>query len=172
MSSRLTCPIVDVAPLLPHSGNMVLLDEILDYDEESLQGRATIREDHVFLRPEGVVPAWMAMEILAQGIAAFDGCHAAQAGRGPQLGFLLGSRKFSLYVDSLPVGADLRVNVRLSTSGGQGFGVFDGELHWMNPPEDILASLPQGSLVAAGALNVYQPGEAGGLAGLVGIQGS
>ena len=148
MSSRLTCPIVDVAPLLPHSGNMVLLDEILDYDEESLQGRATIREDHVFLRPEGVVPAWMAMEILAQGIAAFDGCHAAQAG------------------------PDLQVNVRLSTSGGQGFGVFDGELHWMNPPEDIQASLPQGSLVAAGALNVYQPGEAGGLAGLVGIQGS
>ena len=83
MSGRLTCPIVDVAPLLPHSGNMVLLDEILDYDDESLQGRATIREDHVFLRPEGVVPAWMAMEILAQGIAAFDGCHAAQAGRGP-----------------------------------------------------------------------------------------
>ena len=70
MSGRLTCPIIDVAPLLPHSGNMVLLDEILDYDEESLQGRATIREDHVFLRPEGVVPAWMAMEILAQGIAA------------------------------------------------------------------------------------------------------
>lgn len=75
-------------------------------------------------------------------------------------------------MDSLPVGADLQVNVRLSTSGGQGFGVFDGELHWMNPPEDIQASLPQGSLVAAGALNVYQPGEAGGLAGLVGIQGS
>ena len=75
-------------------------------------------------------------------------------------------------MDSLPIGADLRVNVRISTSGGQGFGVFDGELHWMNPPEDIKASLPQGSLVAAGALNVYQPGEAGGLAGLVGIQGS
>jgi hypothetical protein len=151
---------------------MVLLDEILDYDDESLQGRATIREDHVFLRPEGVVPAWMAMEILAQGIAAFDGCHAVQAGRGPQLGFLLGSRKFSLYVDSLPVGAELQVNVCISTSSGQGFGVFDGELHWMNAPEDIQASLPQGSLVAAGALNVYQPGEAGGLAGLVGIQGS
>ena len=90
----------------------------------------------------------------------------------PQLGFLLGSRKFSLYVDSLPVGAGLQVNVRISTSSGQGFGVFDGELHWMNAPEDIQASLPQGSLVAAGALNVYQPGEAGGLAGLVGIQGS
>ena len=75
-------------------------------------------------------------------------------------------------MDSLPVGADLQVNVRISTSSGQGFGVFDGELHWMNAPEDIQASLPQGSLVAAGALNVYQPGEAGGLAGLVGIQGS
>ncbi len=137
-----------------------------------MQGWDTIWVDLVFLGAEGVVAAWMAMEILAQGIAAFDGCHAAQAGQGSQLGFLLGSRKFSLYVDSLPVGADLRVNVRLSTSGGQGFGVFDGELHWMNPPEDIQASLPQGSLVAAGALNVYQPGEAGGLAGLVGIQGS
>lgn len=146
-----------VASLLPHGGNMVLLDEIIGYDRNSLQGRARIGPTHVFLQADGHVPVWLAVEIMAQGIAALDGCHAADEGRPPALGFLLGSRRLSVHADRVPVGAELRVDVALSTDGGQGFGVFDCELHWLNAPAAERETLPGGTLIASGALNVYQP---------------
>lgn len=164
-------PITTVAPLLPHAGNMVLLDEILYCDDARLLGRAAIRSDHVFLQQDSRVPVWMAMEILAQGIAAFDGFHAAAAGCGPRLGFLLGSRQLSLYADRLPVGAQLQLEVLLSTHGADGFGVFDGRLDWLNPPAPIQARLPGGTRVAQGLLSVYQPGQSDTVAALIGIQG-
>lgn len=155
----IACPITDVASRLPHSGQMVLLDEIIQIDAQGLQARAVIGADHVFLREDGTVPAWLAVEIMAQGIAAFDGCHAAEAGQGPRLGFLLGSRRLHLHADAFPVGAQLLVEVRISTSDGQGFGVFDCRLDWQNAPGAVRACLPQGRVAAEGALNVYQPPE-------------
>ena len=153
----IACPITDVASRLPHSGQMVLLDEIIHVDDRGLQALARIGPDHVFLREDDMVPAWLAVEIMAQGIAAFDGCHAAAAGRKPRLGFLLGSRRLLLHADAFPVGAQLRVEVQVSTDDGQGFGVFDCRLQWQNAPAAVQAYLPQGCVAAEGALNVYQP---------------
>lgn len=153
------CPVTAVAPLLPHSGNMVLLDEIVTYDAEQLQARAEIRDDHVFLQPDRSVPVWLAVEIMAQGIAAFDGCHATDEGRPVRLGFLLGSRKLILHQNHLPVGAKLEVIVRASVSDGSGFSLFDCQLRWLNAPKDISAQLPAGTLVAEGTLNVFQPSD-------------
>ena len=108
----LSCPISDVAALLPHSGHMVLLDEVLAYDHESLQASAHIGADHVLMQPDGTVPAWMAMEIMAQCIAALDGIHAHNGGESVRLGFLLGTRKLHLFADTLPVGCTLLAETR------------------------------------------------------------
>ena len=32
----LTCPITDIAPLVPHSGKMIMLDKILDFGTDFL----------------------------------------------------------------------------------------------------------------------------------------
>lgn len=151
--------IADVARLVPHSGNMVLIDEIVHYDQEGLTARARIHPQHVFLQPDGTVPVWLAIEIMAQGIAAFDGCHAVDEGRPVRLGFLLGARRMHFHADALPLGAELEVQVKVSTSDGQGFGVFDAQLAWLNAPESQRHLLPEGRVVAVGALNVYQPGD-------------
>ena len=60
------CPIKQPAALLPHSGRMVLLDEVLSYDDNSLHAVCTIRPDCILL-PDGAnaLPGWLGLEIMA-----------------------------------------------------------------------------------------------------------
>ena len=151
----LSCPISDVAALLPHSGHMVLLDEVLAYDHESLQASAHIGADHVLMQPDGTVPAWMAMEIMAQCIAALDGIHAHNGGESVRLGFLLGTRKLHLFADTLPLGCTLLAETRQSIRDNNGFAVFDCSLRIIAAPAGF--RLPENGLVAQAALNVFSP---------------
>ena len=151
----LSCPISDVAALLPHSGHMVLLDEVLAYDHESLQASAHIGADHVLMQPDGTVPAWMAMEIMAQCIAAWDGIHAHNGGESVRLGFLLGTRKLHLFADTLPLGCELLAETRQSIRDNNGFAVFDCSLRIIAAPAGF--RLPENGLVAQAALNVFSP---------------
>ena len=151
----LTCPIREVAALLPHSGHMVLLDEILAYDHESLLASAHIGADHILMQPDGTVPAWMAMEIMAQCIGALEGCHARVRGEPVRLGFLLGTRKLHLFADALPPGCRLLAEVRQSIRDSNGFAVFDCSLRITDAPADL--RLPENGLVAQAALNVFSP---------------
>ena len=151
----LSCPISDVAALLPHSGHMVLLDEVLAYDHESLQASAHIGADHVLMQPDGTVPAWMAMEIMAQCIAALDGIHAHNGGESVRLGFLLGTRKLHLFADTLPLGCELLAETRQSIRDNNGFAVFDCSLRIIAAPAGF--RLPENGLVAQAALNVFSP---------------
>ena len=151
----LSCPISDVAALLPHSGHMVLLDEVLAYDHESLQASAHIGADHVLMQPDGTVPAWMGMEIMAQCIAALDGIHAHNGGESVRLGFLLGTRKLHLFADTLPLGCELLAETRQSIRDNNGFAVFDCSLRIIAAPAGF--RLPENGLVAQAALNVFSP---------------
>lgn len=120
-------PFDDVAVLVPHSAEMVLLDRVLAFSEEALLAEAKISDDHVFLR-EGKVPLLMAVEILAQAIAAWEGCRARLAGREIRLGFFLGSRQLVLHGEDLAVGSVVQAEVRRSFEDDLGFAVFDGRL--------------------------------------------
>lgn len=152
----LICPIDHVAPLLPHSGRMVLLSRITAYGEDFLEAEAVVDEGHILLE-QGAVPAASGMEIMAQGIAALAGCHAHNAGEPVRLGFLLGTRKLNLFAESIPIGTQLAVRVQASTQDGNGFGVFDCELHWTDAPEACRSRLPSDGLLLQASLNVYSP---------------
>ena len=158
MPEKLICPITQVAPLLPHSGHMVLLDCITAYGEDYLHAEATVGEKHILLQ-NGVLPLLAGMEIMAQGIAALAGCHAHHAGEPVRLGFLLGTRKLNLFADAVPVGTMLAVKVQASTQDATGFGVFDCEMRWTDAPEAARASLPSDGLLIQAALNVFSPKE-------------
>lgn len=122
-------PIRHLAPLLPHAGKMILLDQIIAYSETQLQALTRIRPDHLFLDANGQLPMWCAIEIMAQGVAALAGCHALDAGQQPKLGFLLGSRQIDILRPSVAQGSLLCVQVEASTRDeASGFGVFDCRL--------------------------------------------
>ena len=152
------CPIRPTAPLLPHSGHMVLLDEVLAYDSQSLHATATLRPNCLLL-PAGStsLPVWMGMEIMAQGIAAWSGAHALDRGEPVRLGFLLGSRKLTLGVSEIPVGTVLDIHIALSLEDNLGMGVFDCSLNCRQPAPGHEHNMPPGMVLLSGSLNVYSP---------------
>ena len=152
------CPIKQPTVLLPHSGRMVLLDEVLSYDSNSLHAVCTIRPDCILL-PDGAnaLPGWLGMEIMAQGVGAWAGAHALDADRPVQLGFLLGTRKLHFARPEIPVGTVLDVQITLSwQDNATNMGVFDCTLACRTPPSDREDPAP-GTLLLSGALNVFSP---------------
>ena len=152
------CPIKQPAALLPHSGRMVLLDEVLSYDDNNLHAVCTVRPDCILL-PDGAnaLPGWLGLEIMAQGVGAWAGAHALDAGRPVQLGFLLGTRKLHFACPEIPVGTVLDVQITLSwQDNATNMGVFDCTLACRTPPPGRDDPAP-GTLLLSGALNVFSP---------------
>jgi len=137
---------------------MVLLDEVLSYDDNSLHAVCTIRPDCILL-PDGAnaLPGWLGLEIMAQGVGAWAGAHALDAGRPVQLGFLLGTRKLTFGLPEIPVGIVLDVQINLSwQDNATNMGVFDCALACRTPPPGR-DDLTPGTLLLSGALNVFSP---------------
>ncbi|AHY44392.1 3-hydroxylacyl-ACP dehydratase [Stutzerimonas decontaminans] len=135
-----------LAELLPHAGDMILLDAVERFDEDSVDAHLLVRADGLLSAADGSLPAWVGVEIMAQSVAAFAGCHARQAGEPVALGFLLGTRNYQCNVETFPVGARLRVRATRSLQDDNGMGVF--ECHLDGP-----------GIHAEARLNVFRPPE-------------
>jgi predicted hotdog family 3-hydroxylacyl-ACP dehydratase len=101
-------PLVDAAELLPHTGEMIWVDKVLDWDEDSVTSELTVRGDALF-GDGNMVPAWAGIEYMAQTIGLYAGLHAKRAGEPIRLGFLLGSRRFESNVPAFRIGSVLTV---------------------------------------------------------------
>lgn len=134
-----------MADLLPHSGQMILLDKVTFVDETRLTAQLVVRGDGLLLGNAESVPAWTGIEYMAQAIGAYVGIQAKQAGLPIQLGFLLGTRRYDSNVDSFPVGSALSVTAEKILQDEQ-LAVFECRISGDNV--DICATL-----------NVYQPPE-------------
>jgi predicted hotdog family 3-hydroxylacyl-ACP dehydratase len=135
-----------VAELVPHSGNMSLLDEIIDYGDEWLHARVRITEKSLFMDERGV-PALVGIEYLAQTVAAYAGLQERNHGGKPKLGFLLGARKYQCSTDYFSIGDTLELHVELEMQADNGLNVFQ-------------CSLKGNNSEASARLNVFQPDDA------------
>ena len=117
-----------LAELIPHAGDMILIDQVLSFDEEQIHTRATVKPGGLFNRPDGSLPAWVGIELMAQSVAAYAGCHARRKGEPVALGFLLGTRKFECNVEHFPAGAELSIHGLRSLEDDNGMGVFECHL--------------------------------------------
>lgn len=135
-----------IAELLPHAGDMILIDEVVGFGAEDIETRLTVRPGGLFSQADGSLPAWVGVELMAQSIAAYAGCQALQAGLPVELGFLLGTRKFECNVERFPAGVELRIRALRSLQDDNGMGVF--ECHLDGP-----------DIHAEARLNVFRPPE-------------
>ena len=55
-----------LAELLPHAGDMILIDQVLSFDEEQIHTRVTVKPGGLFNRADGSLPAWVGIELMAQ----------------------------------------------------------------------------------------------------------
>jgi len=136
-----------VAELLPHAGDMILIDHVESFDEDNIHVHVTVRAGGPFNREDGSLPAWVGVELMAQTVAAYAGCRARQNQQPVELGFLLGTRKFECNVEHFPVGSPLQIHALRSLEDESGMGVF--ECHLRGP-----------SIQASARLNVYRPPQA------------
>ena len=136
-----------LAELLPHAGDMILIDQVLAFDEEQIHTRLTVRAGGLFNREDGSLPAWVGVELMAQSVAAYAGCRARLLGDPVVLGFLLGTRKFECNVEHFPAGTELHIHALRSLEDDNGMGVF--ECHLTGP-----------DIHATARLNVFRPPQA------------
>ena len=136
-----------LAQLLPHAGDMILIDQVLAFDQEQIHTRLTVRAGGLFNREDGSLPAWVGVELMAQSVAAYAGCRARVQGDPVELGFLLGTRKFECNVEHFPAGTELHIHALRSLEDDNGMGVF--ECHLTGP-----------GIHATARLNVFRPPQA------------
>ena len=131
-----------IAELVPHTGRMSLLDELLAFDGSRVTCRVTLRPESTFVEA-GEVEAVVALEYMAQAVAVFAGMKGRADGNPVRIGYLLGTRELLLRADRFTVGDELMVEA-VHVWGEDQLGVFDCKVS------------RRGVEVACATLNVYQ----------------
>ncbi len=141
----------DVDDLIPHSGPMLLVRRVLEHSEERTVCEVDPADSGLFAAEDGAVPAWVALEYMAQCAAVHGGLSARKSGAPPRAGMLLGTRRLRLAVDSFRSGQTLHVSVACVHAGSQMLS-FAGVVRAVG-----------GAVLAEARFNVYMaetPGEA------------
>jgi predicted hotdog family 3-hydroxylacyl-ACP dehydratase len=129
---------------IPHRGPMCLLNRVIAVDADTAVAEVDVPFDGLFVH-DGVIPAWIGIEYMAQTVAAWASGRAKESSGGPRPGLLLGTRRYEAACDGFPGGATLRVEARCELVGSNGLGQFDCRI------------TSQGRELAAARLTVLDP---------------
>lgn len=132
-----------IEALLMHRAPMLLLDEVVGYDDTSLVAGVTITQSSLFAGPQGV-PGHVAIEYMAQACGAFAGAIALDGAMPVKIGFLLGTRMCRVMMPWFRIGDRLLISASLVFHDEQ-MAVFDCKIE------------VDGQLAAEAQLKVYQP---------------
>lgn len=124
---------------LPHASKIVMIDEVLEFEIGKIRTRTFIGKDNIFLR-DGKLEAYKTIEMIAQSLGIYDSKLRELKGMKSGLGFLLGSRKFEMFLPYLSVGDTVEISAACSIQDESGFGVYDCELY-INGELGVRASL-------------------------------
>ncbi|MFC5741848.1 hotdog family protein [Dyella tabacisoli] len=114
-----------IAEVVPHTGEMILLDDVVAFDAQSIVCSLTVKPGGLFNAQDGSLPAWLGVELMAQSIAAWAGCQmSTEQPRLLPVGVLLGSRHYVCDVDFFPLGSELRIAATREFHDEQGMAVF------------------------------------------------
>lgn len=141
-----------VSELIPHRGEVLLLERVLEHDPECTTVRVAVGASGWLRRSDGSAPSWLAVEYMAQCAAAHEGMLARMEGRPPPLGFLISARGLRLH--GAHFGADEILRVRAARARGRpGLGALSHScsIHVANGDAE-------GALRAEGVLSVSLAG--------------
>jgi predicted hotdog family 3-hydroxylacyl-ACP dehydratase len=139
---RLEYPPIEA--LLPHRDGMLLVDRVIDSAEGTLRAVLEIRESAWYVDANGM-PAWMALEAMAQTVAACVGNTRRGQGLPPVQGYLLGTRRFRSARSAFPVGCTLEIVAERQYQEPSGIGAFECRIEL------------DGERVADATLTVFDP---------------
>lgn len=133
---------------LPHDAPMLLLEEVISVTDDTATCRVTVSPDGVlapFLDAQGNLPAWFALELMAQTVGVWSGWHRVlHQQESLSLGMVLGARELVCATGMLAGGLTLSITVTLLMQDAR-FGSF----------ECIIEA--NGETVSSGRINTFQP---------------
>ena len=100
-----------IASLVPHAAPMLLLDRLCEATATTARCEVRVGETlALFLRDDGALPGWVGIELMAQTVAAWSGYQGHLRQEEPQIGRLLGARKYQCHLARLPAGSLLTID--------------------------------------------------------------
>jgi predicted hotdog family 3-hydroxylacyl-ACP dehydratase len=141
----------DLSELIPHRGEVLLLDSVLKHDGESTTARVAVDRQTWLKSENGSIAGWVALEYMAQCIAAHEGIRAHLEGRPAVRGSLAAAVGVRIHRSCYEPGELLRVHTRC-VRGRPGLGVVS---HFCTLNEDTEAG--EGQLLAEGRLSISIP---------------
>lgn len=138
------------AEYLPHDAPMMLLETVESVTDNGAACSVTVSGRGVlapFLNADGDLPAWFALELMAQTVGVWSEWHRLQKGlpHNP-LGMVLGARELVCAAGQFAAGTTLTITIERLMQDER-FGSFECVIHADN------ASL------ATGRVNTFQPSE-------------
>lgn len=110
---------------VPHRPPLLLLSGIREVKAESCLAWLKTDPEAWYALPDGSVPGWFGIELMAQTIAAFSGHAKARAGLPPRLGFLLGTQSYESTVSAFPAYSILEIQADLCFQDASGLYAFE-----------------------------------------------
>lgn len=132
-----------IQELIPHSGAMVLVDDIVEKKDDFISVKTLIKHDNPFLQ-NGKFPTFNTLEIMAQSLVVYRGLN--DKGSNTRLGFLLGARRFEIIKPNLNIGDELITKTYISEDF-DGMGVYESSVYVDN------------KLVASASISVFNPSQ-------------
>lgn len=101
----------NISELIPHTGPMILLDELTDWELGRAECRVQVRPHAPFV-VNGRVEASVTIEYMAQAVAACLGHEALLGGDGVRVGMIIACKTFTAHGPYLEVGDHATVKVK------------------------------------------------------------
>ncbi len=103
--------------LIKHRRGMLLIDEVIAFDDNTITTQLTITPNSTFLEGDHV-PAWVGVEYVAQSVAAFSGMLAHNRSEPTKLGLLLSCRRYKTSSSKFMLGETLIIHVEEEFNDG------------------------------------------------------
>ncbi|MDH5720283.1 MAG: 3-hydroxylacyl-ACP dehydratase [Spirochaetia bacterium] len=113
-----------VIDLLPHDPPMVVVDELVSFQDDSAVGAVAINSESMFLNESGEVPSWVGIEYMAQTIGLYVGALAKKNKKPIKLGFLLGTRRYEASIPAFKKGVKYKIEAKVLVQK-DGLGAFE-----------------------------------------------
>jgi predicted hotdog family 3-hydroxylacyl-ACP dehydratase len=122
----MTSPFPDISELVPHQRPVLALERLTSWRPEHAVGELTIRQDNPLLR-DGKVETVMALEYMAQCVAACLGMEAYAGGGDVRVGMVIACRQMKITAPHLVLGETYRVTAD-QVRGTDAISHYDGAI--------------------------------------------
>jgi predicted hotdog family 3-hydroxylacyl-ACP dehydratase len=123
MTTRTQLPPVE--DVLPHRGNMLFIDRLIEFNNESLIAEYSPKSDTWYADAEGNMPAWIGLELMAQAVAAHVGVLKRSEGKPQKNGVLVGTRRYSATAPIFTANIQLQIHATIFYQDISGIAAYD-----------------------------------------------